>query len=347
MKQTLFKWAVVGAGPAGIAAIGKLLDYGVSPQELLWIDPEFNVGDLGTFWQQVSSNTTVQRFIDFLTAAHSFQYTHAPMDFELNHLSVNETCTLRHVVEPLQWISSHLRDKVIAKQEQVLQLDRQHQSWLLTTNTANYCAKQVILATGSLPMVLNYQMDKTIPLSIALDKTKLTKQFNENATYGVFGSSHSAMIVLRHLVELGAKKIINFYRSPNCYALDMGNWILFDNTGLKGDTAIWAKRFIDGVLPPNLVRYKSTAAATATYIPECDYLIYALGFERRKDILVNGEHTFEYNPHVGIIAPGLFGLGIAYPELWRDPFGQTEYAVGLWKFMVYLERVLPIWLQYS
>ena len=43
-----FDWAVIGAGPAGIAAIGKLLDAGIEPQRIAWIDPTFAVGDFGT-----------------------------------------------------------------------------------------------------------------------------------------------------------------------------------------------------------------------------------------------------------------------------------------------------------
>ena len=44
MNKDLFQWAVVGAGPAGIAAVGKLLDNAVNPASILWIDPQFKVG---------------------------------------------------------------------------------------------------------------------------------------------------------------------------------------------------------------------------------------------------------------------------------------------------------------
>ncbi len=49
---------------------------------------------------------------------------------------------------------------------------------------------------------------------------------------------------------------------------------------------------------------------------------------------------------MGIIGPGLFGLGIAYPELKTDPSGNTESQVGLWKFIVYLNKVLPLCFRY-
>ncbi|AFJ42920.1 hypothetical protein [Francisella orientalis] len=36
-----YKWAVVGAGPAGMTTIGQLLDSGINTKNMLWIDPKF------------------------------------------------------------------------------------------------------------------------------------------------------------------------------------------------------------------------------------------------------------------------------------------------------------------
>ncbi len=32
-----FEWCVIGAGPAGIAAVGKLLDHDILAQKILWL----------------------------------------------------------------------------------------------------------------------------------------------------------------------------------------------------------------------------------------------------------------------------------------------------------------------
>lgn len=58
-----FQWGVIGSGPAGIAAVGELLDRGVSGKDILWLDPKFEVGDLGALWGPVSSNTSVDLFL--------------------------------------------------------------------------------------------------------------------------------------------------------------------------------------------------------------------------------------------------------------------------------------------
>ena len=346
MNQKKFQWAIVGAGPAGIAAVGRLLDVGIDPSSILWLDPQFNVGDLGACWQNVSSNTTVKLFIKFLESSPSFSYQEAPIEFQLNHLPRQATCLLKQVVEPLKWVSTHLCTKVITDKAMVHSLALSERIWSLRSNSHTYYADNVILATGAMPHNLHYPDIEAIPFEIAIDKNRLREIINTHETYAVFGSSHSAIMIIHYLVDMGVKKIINFYRSPCRYAIDMGDWILFDNTGLKGHTAEWARENIDGILPNNLVRYERCEANIAQYLPECDKTIYAVGFKPRDTINIEGYTHKKYNPHVGIIAPGLFGLGIAYPEAKPDPFGNIESQVGLWKFMVYLNKVLPLWLKY-
>jgi hypothetical protein len=50
-------------------------------------------------------------------------------------------------------------------------------------------------------------------------------------------------------------------------------------------------------------------------------------------------HEQEDGPEI----PGLFGAGIAFPERVVDPRGNVEYAVGFFKFMKFLKRVVPTW----
>ncbi|MDP1601875.1 MAG: FAD-dependent oxidoreductase [Legionella sp.] len=345
-NEQLFQWAVIGAGPAGIAAVGKLIDQGIEPKAILWIDPHFKVGDLGQLWRNVSSNTSVARFTDFLEACKSFSYQKSTRDFTLDQLPPNDTCTLSEVVEPLQWISNELRQRVTCDTSIIRSMNLSQRKWSLISDSKTFTAHNVILATGAVASSLQYPGVDIIPFDVAIDKKRLAETINPDHTYAVFGSSHSAIIILRYLVESGVKKIINFYRSPCRYAIDMGDWILFDNTGLKGQTAAWARDNIDGTIPPNLARYNTSEQNIARYLPECNKVIYAVGFERRNNIVIGDYDHANYNPHVGIIGPGLFGLGIAYPEIKSDPFGSVESQVGLWKFMVYLNKVLPTWLKY-
>jgi len=347
MHNKPFQWAIIGAGPAGIAAVGKLLDAGIDPKSILWVDPQFNAGDLGSLWNNVSSNTTVKLFKEFFLASPAFMYEHAPMDFELNHLPMKSTCRLGLVASPLQWVTQQLCQKIVAKKEMIQSLTLTNRLWHLQGESGAYHAKNTVLAMGATPSALPFDNHKKVPFEIAIDIDRLTPVINKKITYAVFGSSHSAMIIIKHLVDLGVKKIINFYRSPCRYAVDLGDSILFDNTGLKGETAQWTRNNIDGELPKNLVRYLATDKHLELYLPECEKVIYAVGFKPRETLSIKGYDALDYNPHLGIIAPGLFGLGIAYPELKPDKFGFIEQQVGMWKFMLYLKKILPIWLQYG
>src|SRR4029079_10035011 len=66
-------WLIVGAGPAGLCVIGILIDIGIDPQKITWIDPEFSLGRMGAYYSQVPANSDVKEFIKFINACACFQ----------------------------------------------------------------------------------------------------------------------------------------------------------------------------------------------------------------------------------------------------------------------------------
>ncbi|MCD6046691.1 MAG: uncharacterized protein K0S08_338 [Gammaproteobacteria bacterium] len=340
-----YEWAVIGAGPAGIAAVGKLLDQKISAKKILWIDPAFKVGDFGTSWRNVHSNTKAGLFLDFLKDCQAFNYAQVQEKFELGRLNPEETCYLRYMAEPLQWVTDHLKKTVEIRQDKVQGLKISQRGWEIKLTQGTERAAQVILAIGAEPKNLAYPTP-LIPMQDAMDHERITQHFSPEDTIAVFGASHSAILIIKSLIEHKAKRIINFYRGPLRYAVYMDNWILFDDTGLKGKTAEWARQNIDGILPSNLERVYSNQANIDLYLPQCQKAIYAVGFERRH-LAIEGFEHIEYVQECGIIAPGLFGFGIAFPEAKYNPFNVLEHRVGLWKFMDYLNRMLPVWMKYT
>lgn len=340
-------WAVIGAGPAGIAAIGKLMDQGIPSQKICWIDPHFMVGDLGQKWRHVPSNTRAELFLRFLNDCKAFNFKNRPSKFHLESLDPKETCALEHMSSPLQWVTHHLKEKVHSIQTTAMALSLSQGRWEIKTQNGPLYAKNVILAIGSDSKTLPLTGPELINLETALDPEKLKKAVNAQDSVAVFGSSHSAILILASLIELKVKKVINFYRSPHRYAIDLDDWILFDDTGLKGFSAKWAKEHLDGTLPQQLTRILISDHTFEESLALCNKVIYAVGFERRKlPVLEQYEHL-HYDDRTGIIAPGLFGLGIAFPQAKFNPLGQLEFRVGLWKFMDYLNSILPIWIKSS
>ena len=340
-----YAWTVIGAGPAGIAAVGRLLDQGIPPDKIAWVDPAFAAGDLGQKWRQVSSNTVAGTFMSFLNGSAAFRFSEAPAS-PLQEVDPQETCALGLVAEPLVWITRHLRERVHVFETTATALYLQQRQWRIETLDPELASDNVILAVGAVPKSLDYPLDE-IPVEVALDPEKLAERALEGATVAVFGSSHSSMIVLPHLLRHPVAKVMNFYRSPLKYAVYLDDWILFDDTGLKGRAAVWARENIDGVYPERLERCWVFSPEFPEILGACDHVVYTVGFEPRKLPETPQWGRLEYNRMNGILAPGLFGLGIAFPEYAEDPYGYGQYRVGLKKFLDYLDSVLPLWMVYG
>jgi cation diffusion facilitator CzcD-associated flavoprotein CzcO len=341
-----YAWTVIGAGPAGIAAVGRLIDHGIAPERIAWIDPEFAAGDIGRKWRPVSSNTHLELFLDYFNGSDAFEFSEAP-PFPLLEIDLHETCPLALVAEPLQWITGHLVERVNVYRTTATALSLTGRRWVIETGEQQLVSENVILAVGAVPKKLAYPGLKEIPVEVALDPEKLAGEPLKGATVAVFGSSHSTMIALPHLLRHPVEKVINFYRSPLRYAVYFDDWILFDDVGLKGKAADWARQNIDGVLPDRLERCHISSPDFDRKLAECERVIYTVGFERRKLPETKQWGELDYNPRNGIIAPGLFGLGIAFPDYAPDRYGYGQYRVGLKKFMDHLHSVLPLWLRYG
>jgi cation diffusion facilitator CzcD-associated flavoprotein CzcO len=341
-----YAWAVIGAGPAGIAAVGKLLDHGIADSDIAWVDPAFAAGDIGTKWRSVSSNTQVGFFLSYLNDAKAFRFADAP-PMPLTEVDPKETCALALVADPLLWVTGHLRTRVDTFETTARTLTLQNREWRIETEHDVLASANVILAVGATPKRLDYPQLREIPLEVALAADKLANEPLDNATVAVFGSSHSSMIALPHLLRRPVAKVINFYRSPLKYAVYLDDWILFDDTGLKGRAAVWARENIDGVLPDHLERCLVDGPGFEEKLAECDLAVYTVGLHRRTLPDTPQWGQLDYNPANGIMAPGLFGVGIAFPARAVDRYGYVEYRVGLKKFIDHLDDVLPLWTHYS
>jgi cation diffusion facilitator CzcD-associated flavoprotein CzcO len=341
-----YAWTVIGAGPAGIAGVGRLLDRGIPGDGIAWVDPRFAAGDLGQKWRSVSSNTIAGTFLDYLNGSQAFRFSEAPA-LPLQEVDSTQTCALALVADPLLWITEHLRERVQTFQTTATALYLRNRQWRIETETQDILSENVILAVGAVPRKLDYPQLEEIPVEVALDPEKLAEQPLAGATVAVFGSSHSSMIALPHLLRHPVEKVVNFYRSPLKYAVYLDDWILFDDTGLKGRAAQWARENIDGVYPERLERCWVSSPEFTEKLDACDRVVYTVGFERRMLPDTPQWGPLDYNQQNGIIAPGLFGLGIAFPEYAEDPYGYGQYRVGLKKFMDYLNSVLPLWMKYG
>ena len=340
MKEK-YPWAIIGAGPAAVTAIAKLIDQKVKASDILWISDHFNLGDLANKWPEVPANTSVGIFQQYLKATAFFDYGHLPDTLAIKQLPQDSFCQLNVIADALQLISKRLQNMLTCIQGQALALNEDNGLWQIRMKDSvnKIHAQKVILATGSMPLKQQHIIER-LTLQDALTPSTLKQLHLKGKKIAIFGGSHSAILAVMNTMNAGAK-VYNFYKHPLRYAQVMPQGILYDNIGLKGDVAQWAKANLHGQ-NENCQRVYYKDACADQLLQQCDYVIDAIGFQAR-DIPINGMKT-PHCPHSGIIAHNVFGCGIAYPEKVTGIVGNQEWNVGLKKFGLFLDKVLPVWL---
>ena len=145
-------------------------------------------------------------------------------------------------------------------------------------------------------------------------------------TVAVFGGMHSAFLVIKYLLELGVKQVINFYSTPYYFGKP-------GTGGLEGYTAAWVK-VIEENPPKNLLRIQNTQENRDIYLSSCTKAIYAIGYERTP-LMVNEDTSLAYDLQTGIISHHLYGIGIAFPTFYTNEQGKVVELNG---FNTYLAR---------
>ena len=320
-----YQWAVVGAGLAGVTAMVVLLESGVDASSIIWIDPEFNMGRMGKYYRHVPANTKIQILQNYLNKCPVFQEFPSESRDKLFLCDQEEFPLLDVIIDPLVDATHYLRSKVNSLQEMVIGVMSDGDGWILEcSNSITIQAQKVILAIGGYPKKLDYQLQE-IPLDEALDKDKL-------ATYV---SMHSAMLVLKYLSELGVKEIFNFYTTPYQYRIPGAE-------SLEGETKLWVKNVLEQKPPRNLTRTKNTQENVDRYLPLCNKVIYAIGFERNP-LSVNGRYDYTYDDNTGIIAPNLYGIGMAFPHTIQTLKCNKVAIHGFVIYSSYAHNLIPQW----
>ncbi|KAM7222600.1 Pyridine nucleotide-disulfide oxidoreductase domain containing protein [Rhypophila decipiens] len=252
-------------------------------------------------------------------------------------------------------------------------------------------APLVVLCTGASPKFTRLPVDgsRNLYLDIALTPTALARELPRELekdegplkegrpiTVGVIGASHSAILVLKNLWDLHSKSKLDsplknirvkwFTRYTNLkYAIYEKDYIIYDNTGLKGTSAKFARRHLEGDsintsgVGKIIKRVDCSGGEEAEKeqfekeLPGCDFVVQAIGYEPVPlPIIKNGPEVLKFDDTTGGFRDGhgkevrgLFGAGIAFPERVTDPLGNVESAVGMWKFMKFLKRVVPAWVE--
>jgi alpha-1,3/alpha-1,6-mannosyltransferase len=359
----------------------------------------------------IGSNTTVALFIDFARATAALRKIvdakpTPPAYAALEAMDQSTGCKIAAAADLCLTLTHGLGkdDGVIKKYGRVESVSLDEDGvWSVTTTPSASARRKgttvtttplLVLATGSQPaqprLIETYPHLSPLDLDVALSPTRLAAALprREPMKIALVGASHSAILVLRNLYELASSthpllRIKWFSRHPLRYAVNKGDWILRDNTGLKGETRLWAKKNLeDGAWEKSDVKNyvekifttpgEEEKAAYDKHLNswDVDMVCEAIGFERSAlpeftrttsgtgldegkanvtpmgkiegDALTGALEEVGEDGEVRELK-GLKGVGVAWPERVTDKEGNVESAVGLWKFMKYLKRVVPEW----
>ncbi|MDF1655425.1 MAG: FAD/NAD(P)-binding protein [Coxiellaceae bacterium] len=323
--EKIFEWTVIGAGPAGIVSVAELFDQGIDADAIAWIDPAFKVGDLGTHWRYVSSNTPVESFTKVYSDFASFEYKPEDKKYFIDQLEANKRCPLMVAAQPLQDFTESFRKKISSYSDLAIKLAAVGDAWQVTMASGKSIkTKKVILALGAEARELPFSGLEVIPLTTAANPGLITKAITKDDVVAVYGAYQSARTVEENLAKTDAKKIYHFYRSKREFNGHIGSLDLDER-----------------VMP-----VEATADNMLKYMPQCNKVIYAVGFQRRHVSIDGLPEDYSYNYDTGRIAPGVYGIGLAFPEIMLHSHGRPEYKISAVRpFAKHLKEMFPQWQQ--
>ncbi|PYH99503.1 hypothetical protein BO71DRAFT_405289 [Aspergillus ellipticus CBS 707.79] len=316
---------VVGAGPAGLAVMGNLLEKQLGGK-IAWVDPLFQGGRVNRKYREVPSNTKVALFQAYATAVQPFRTvinnTRIPSPFStMAKLDQDKTCHLHHAADVVRALTDGVvkMDQVLACRGVITaaNLAEKTSTWTVriklrdSADEVEVLTPRLVLCTGSHPTVVPIHVPghniERLDLDVVLKPSELMSLLPKGTplTVGVVGASHSAILALLNLVDLARTshpelRIKWFTRHPLRYAEYMDGWILRDNTGLKGHAADFARQQLeDGKLAESEAGRFITKvdcgggqeqAQYERHLPSCSYLVQAVGFTRDPlpELSVNG-----------------------------------------------------------
>jgi hypothetical protein len=316
------KVCIVGCGATGFLLLYNLQKGGISPSQVIVIDPSFLGGDLAQKWCSVTSNTRWEQLLQAVPYP-------GPLPEKWLTLNPETPCSLRHYINYLREVTkSYLAACEIHSTVATNAVNEDNQ-WKLTLKTKQTLQADVLLlATGSEPkhMDLPYPV---IPLPVALDGNKLAEIVLPGNHVLVFGTAHSATLIVRNLLNCNAK-VTNFYATPKPFYFDKDG----EYDGLKQEAAEIAEKILKKELPVDLVSVQDMGGILR-HTKSVDAVVYAIGFEARNPLGLK-----DYNAMTGVIqgVSNAWGFGIAYPNKAADGIHSD---VSIPAFQAHIEKQMP------
>lgn len=311
--------AIIGSGAAGLLLLHNFEKHNISPKQITLFDPTHLGGDLQLQWSSVKSNTVWRQITDAVASSISTQEPFCSLDPE-------QPCQLRYIISYLLKATESYRAQCQLRTGYVESVEYADAKWKLYMKGQSFLFDIIFCTQGSDCKTLDLPYP-SIPLSIALDQSKLQELVKPHDHVLLFGTAHSATLIAKNLLACQAL-ITNFYASEKPFYFDRDG----DYDGLKQEAAAIADAILAKQYPSlELVSIQDTSAVIRCS-KSAKYCIYAIGFQPR--ILSN---TKAYDAQTGKLhaGPNAWGFGIAYAN--QAPDG-IHYDVSVPAFQNHIQK---------
>lgn len=350
--NSTYEAVVVGAGPAGIVSVGNLLEKQVGNilwVDETFQGGRINQ----YYREVPSNTKTklFLEFAESVAPFRNIVSADSSKDLlqDIRKLDQEKGCQLSHAADICLMLTSGLKNTpgVTAQPGRVTSatLDERSQTWNvnLTTPTQSSSSsssssplepirtKRLILCTGSTPLdpPLPYEPPglKHINLDDALSPTTLRtlltplSSSRTPTTIAVIGASHSAILVLMnlsHIISSSPHLNLNvkwFTRHPLRYAEydSSGHVSARDNTGLKGQAAVWAKENLEPLFSSSSSP-SSTTTTTTTVTSVANGNIQMIRYKKGEEENVYRKYLLEKEQQEKIPSPKFLIQAIGYTK---------------------------------
>ena len=346
---------IVGAGPCGVIATAALLErFGSDRKKCGWIEGgKFDAVGRLSVYESVPGNAPNGKICEVLRSLECLDFDKRQEKRRPEALVAFDpegTCEIRYAVDALRDGSQAIRESGRLKfalehcRAESFSFDGFH--WCVDCSVVvpgappepqvklRIQADRVLVAPGARPRHPDTQLEIPILPHDAAVCPALCKDLDLSSIkrVGVVGASHSGMLAAKNLVEFHDVKVVVYAKKGIRFA-DGSKF-----HGLRGQVASWVRQY--------LRRSPVTVVDVPTDLADLDVdaVVFTWGFDRVPfppvTYLGNPIHVKSHNTRNGRLAPGLHGVGIAFPEHSTDPDGHTEPIIGfVFHFQAHLDRV--------
>jgi hypothetical protein len=288
---------LIGFGIAGQLLLSYILDL-VTGYNVTIIDPDFLGGDLIRDYANIYTNTTIAQKIKSLEKLPN------TWSESINSLrdrgELNDTVLLADLITDLRKSSGKLvsQCKCIYDKVKKVSWNEESRVWKLYLDSGSTHTTRIICFCGGMvPRQDDYGIP-IIPLSIAMDESRLSRIIKKTHHIIVIGSAHSATLVLKNLNNIPGVLVSCLYRGSKPFKYARDN----EYSGIKKESADIADAIEKGTYTNISFIPINNIPVISKTIRNADWIIQANGFTARFPDIFIGDTciTPTWNPQTGL-----------------------------------------------